>query len=106
MRGSGELWEFARPAIRSKMFFTQPSELSAPQPIEVKVVLLGETGVGKSSLVLRFVSNTFKPYSASTIGASYMSKQMNVDGSPIKFQIWDTASQVRQFWGRLLVESL
>ena len=38
------------------------------------------TGVGKSSLVLRFVTNNFKPYSESTIGASFMSKQMVVQG--------------------------
>lgn len=35
---------------------------------EIKVVVLGDTGVGKSSLVLRFVTNVFKPYSESTIG--------------------------------------
>ena len=61
------------------------------KPREVKVVLLGDTGVGKSSLVLRFVTNNFKPYSESTIGASFMSKMIMVDGKPIKFQIWDTA---------------
>ena len=60
---------------------------------EVKVVLLGDTGVGKSSLVLRFVTNNFKPYSESTIGASFMSKMIMVDGTPIKYQIWDTAGQ-------------
>jgi GTPase SAR1 family protein len=45
----------------------------------IKLVLLGESGVGKSSLALRFVSNQFKPYSESTIGASFMSKAITVD---------------------------
>ena len=57
------------------------------KPREVKVVLLGDTGVGKSSLVLRFVTNNFKPYSESTIGASFMSKMIMVSGKPIKFQV-------------------
>jgi len=43
-----------------------PSFLQAPR--EVKVVLLGDTGVGKSSIVLRFVTNSFEKYSESTIG--------------------------------------
>mmetsp|Transcript_19980 Transcript_19980/g.36968 ORF Transcript_19980/g.36968 Transcript_19980/m.36968 type:complete len:194 (+) Transcript_19980:53-634(+) len=60
---------------------------------EVKVVLLGDTGVGKSSLVLRFVTNNFRPYSESTIGASFMSKMIMVNNAPMKFQIWDTAGQ-------------
>lgn len=60
---------------------------------EVKVVLLGDTGVGKSSLVLRFVTNNFRPYSESTIGASFMSKMIVVNDAPIKYQIWDTAGQ-------------
>ena len=67
--------------------------MSEGKPREVKVVLLGDTGVGKSSLVLRFVTNNFKPYSESTIGASFMSKMIMVDAKPIKFQIWDTAGQ-------------
>ena len=68
--------------------------MSEGKPREVKVVLLGDTGVGKSSLVLRFVTNNFKPYSESTIGASFMSKMIMVDGKPIKFQIWDTAGKI------------
>ena len=60
---------------------------------EVKIVLLGDAGVGKSSLVLRFVTNSFDKYSESTIGASFMSKLIMVDGNPIKYQIWDTAGQ-------------
>lgn len=43
--------------------------------------------------MLRFVTNNFKPYSESTIGASFMSKMIMVGGLPIKFQIWDTAGQ-------------
>eukprot|EP01033_Poteriospumella_lacustris_P001613 gene1613-1175_t len=67
--------------------------MAESKPREVKVVLLGDTGVGKSSLVLRFVTNNFKPYSESTIGASFMSKLLSVNGKSIKFQIWDTAGQ-------------
>ncbi|GMF28704.1 unnamed protein product [Phytophthora fragariaefolia] len=63
---------------------------------EVKVVLLGDTGVGKSSLVLRFVTNNFRPYSESTIGASFMSKMIVVNDTPIKYQIWDTAGQEKR----------
>ena len=60
---------------------------------EVKVVLLGDSGVGKSSLVLRFVVNDFKPYSEATIGASFFSKLIIANNIPMKFQIWDTAGQ-------------
>jgi len=60
---------------------------------EVKVVLLGDPAVGKSSLVLRFTANHFKPYHESTIGASFMSKAVRVNEETIKFQIWDTAGQ-------------
>lgn len=61
---------------------------------EVKLVLLGDAGVGKSSLAQRFVANHFKPYCETTIGASFLSKILEVDeGRLIKCQIWDTAGQ-------------
>jgi len=47
----------------------------------------------QSSLSLRFVTNNFKPYSESTIGASFMAKMIMVDDTPIKYAIWDTAGQ-------------
>lgn len=72
---------------------------------EVKVVLLGDTGVGKSSLVLRFVTNNFRPYSESTIGASFMSKMIVVNDTPIKYQIWDTAGQEKVAWRQRLSRS-
>eukprot|EP00128_Syssomonas_multiformis_P008904 Colp12_sorted_trinity150504_noHs@10998 len=60
---------------------------------EIKLCLLGHEGVGKSSLVLRFVTDTFNPNSESTIGASFMSKALTVGDQNFKYQIWDTAGQ-------------
>lgn len=67
--------------------------MSSGTPVECKVVLLGDTGCGKSSIVLRFVTGTWERYNESTIGASFLSKMIQVDAKPIKFQIWDTAGQ-------------
>ena len=47
-----------------------------------KVVLLGDSGVGKSSLALRFTRNEFRPYSESTIGASFSTKMVDVQAIP------------------------
>ncbi|CAG9322502.1 unnamed protein product [Blepharisma stoltei] len=64
-------------------------------PTQVKVVLLGDSGVGKSSLVLRFVADNFKNDADATIGASYMGKILQFNDKMIKFNIWDTAGQER-----------
>jgi GTPase SAR1 family protein len=61
--------------------------------------LLGDTGVGKSSLVLRFITNEFKPYVESTIGASFMSKLILVDSQPIKFQVLGLTFLSTGLWG-------
>ena len=61
-----------------------------------KVVLLGEAGVGKTSIISRYVSNTFSDVLMSTTGASFATKKYEVDNEhKIKFQIWDTAGQER-----------
>jgi len=62
---------------------------------EVKLCLIGDSGVGKSSIVQRFVHDTFNVDSESTIGASFMTKTLIVDDTTYKFQIWDTAGQER-----------
>ncbi|KAJ3452309.1 ras-related protein rab-5c [Anaeramoeba flamelloides] len=62
---------------------------------EYKVVLLGDSGVGKSCIVLRFVRNEFLENREPTIGASYLSKSLTVSKKEIKLQIWDTAGQER-----------
>jgi len=60
---------------------------------EVKLCLLGESGVGKSSIAVRFVHDNFRPTMEATIGASFLTKTMHVEGRSFKFQIWDTAGQ-------------
>ena len=61
-----------------------------------KVVLLGESGVGKTCIIARFINNTFEDNIMTTTGASYAGKTMSFDelnGQSIKFEIWDTAGQ-------------
>ena len=62
----------------------------------VKVVLLGETAVGKTCIISRFINNSFDNNIMSTTGASYAGKTMIFDefgGKCLKFEIWDTAGQ-------------
>jgi small GTP-binding protein len=62
----------------------------------VKLVLLGDSGVGKSCIVLRFVRGQFDPTSKVTVGASFLSQTLALeDSTTVKFEIWDTAGQER-----------
>jgi len=74
----------------SKKSFTPSAE-----PIEAKIVLLGNSGVGKTSLVMRFIHHQFSSNLNSTIGASYLDKIVNYNGQQVKLQMWDTAGQER-----------
>ncbi|KAF2454274.1 ras family-domain-containing protein [Lineolata rhizophorae] len=63
---------------------------------QFKLVLLGESAVGKVSLVLRFVKDQFDDYRESTIGAAFLTQTIALDESTtVKFEIWDTAGQER-----------
>ncbi|RPA93858.1 ras-domain-containing protein [Choiromyces venosus 120613-1] len=61
----------------------------------VKLVLLGEAAVGKSSLVLRFVNDDFQENKEPTIGAAFLTQKCTLPTRTIKFEIWDTAGQER-----------
>jgi small GTP-binding protein len=66
--------------------------------LEAKIVVLGSQGVGKTSLVHRYVKNAFTPPNTqSTIGASFLTKRVvDIDTSTVvRLQIWDTAGQER-----------
>ncbi|EXV03379.1 Rab GTPase family protein [Metarhizium robertsii] len=75
---------------------TMADSANAPKPSSsVKLVLLGEAAVGKSSLVLRFVNNDFQENKEPTIGAAFLTQKCNLPSRTIKFEIWDTAGQER-----------
>ncbi|XP_009769694.1 ras-related protein RABA2a [Nicotiana tabacum] len=60
-----------------------------------KIVLIGDSGVGKSNLLSRFTRNEFLLESKSTIGVEFATRTLQVEGRTVKAQIWDTAGQER-----------
>ncbi|KAI9999822.1 hypothetical protein NQD34_011665 [Periophthalmus magnuspinnatus] len=60
-----------------------------------KVVLIGDSGVGKSNLLSRFTRNEFNLESKSTIGVEFATRSIQVEGKTVKAQIWDTSGQER-----------
>mmetsp|Transcript_9195 Transcript_9195/g.9268 ORF Transcript_9195/g.9268 Transcript_9195/m.9268 type:complete len:195 (-) Transcript_9195:300-884(-) len=60
-----------------------------------KLVLLGDSAVGKSCLVVRFVRDEFFEFQEPTIGAAFLTQTVTLDDTTVKFEIWDTAGQER-----------
>ena len=61
----------------------------------VKILMIGESAVGKSCLIQRFTKNEFSMHHTSTIAIDFKMKVIDIDGTKIKMQIWDTAGQER-----------
>ncbi|KAF8634012.1 hypothetical protein AX15_001185 [Amanita polypyramis BW_CC] len=72
-----------------------PAAGSTDRSVQVKLVLLGEAAVGKSSVVLRFVNNEFQPNKEPTIGAAFLTQKCRLDDRVLRYEIWDTAGQER-----------
>ena len=60
-----------------------------------KVILIGDSNVGKSSIIHRYWDDRFKEPGKTIIGWDFKSKTIEIDGETIKLQIWDTAGQER-----------
>ncbi|KAL7313054.1 GTP-binding protein [Mucor circinelloides] len=68
---------------------------SASYDYLIKLLLIGDSGVGKSCLLLRFSDDSFTPSFITTIGIDFKIRTIELDGKRIKLQIWDTAGQER-----------
>jgi small GTP-binding protein len=60
-----------------------------------KIVIIGDSGVGKSNLLSKYVNNAFQENTKATIGVELSTKTVEIDGKVIQNQIWDTAGQER-----------
>ena len=61
----------------------------------LKILLVGDSGVGKSCVLLRFQYDAFESSYISTIGIDFQIKMVDIDGMRVKLQVWDTAGQDR-----------
>lgn len=76
--------------------FSRTSPANSPSsPKQIKLLLIGDSGVGKSCCLLRFSEDSFTPSFITTIGIDFKIRTIELDGKRVKLQIWDTAGQER-----------
>jgi small GTP-binding protein len=70
--------------------------LPNPDDLVLKVILVGDSGVGKSCLLKSFMGDPFKGVYTSTIGVDFEIKQVGIDGKTVNLQIWSVARAARR----------
>mmetsp|Transcript_11395 Transcript_11395/g.10903 ORF Transcript_11395/g.10903 Transcript_11395/m.10903 type:complete len:236 (-) Transcript_11395:96-803(-) len=84
----------------------RPLQMGAKGAYIVRLLMVGDSSCGKTSLVLRFDQNVFSTKFVTTIGVDYRDKMVKIEGAPMRLQLWDTAGQERfrsltsNFFGR------
>lgn len=61
--------------------------------LKFKLVFVGDQAVGKSSIITRFIKDQFDPTHNPTVGIDFVSKNLNIAGTAVRLQLWDTAGQ-------------
>ncbi|XP_041050632.1 ras-related protein Rab-7b-like isoform X1 [Carcharodon carcharias] len=69
--------------------------MNTSKRVDLKIIILGSIGVGKTSLLNRYVNKRFTQEYRTTLGASILTKEIGVDNTLVKLQIWDTGGQER-----------
>ncbi|CAL5391923.1 unnamed protein product [Camellia sinensis] len=77
------------------MFLSMDSSDDEGEEYLFKVVIIGDSAVGKSNLLSRYARNEFNMHSKATIGVEFQTQSMDIGGKEVKAQIWDTAGQER-----------
>ena len=78
-----------------KIIIEEAESNSQKENYKFKVVVVGDSGVGKTNLIKRFINNEFKSDSKATVGVEFLSKNFIINNEIFKIEIWDTAGQER-----------
>lgn len=77
--------------VKLQIFF----QMASRKKVLLKVIILGDSSVGKTSLMNQYVNRKFSNQYKATIGADFLTKEVTVDDRSVTMQIWDTAGQER-----------
>lgn len=85
----------AHDCICSQTWHRLTDHAPSARTVQIKLLLIGDSGVGKSCCLLRFSEDSFTPSFITTIGIDFKIRTIELDGKRVKLQIWDTAGQER-----------